>query len=460
MQGSIQAPGDAGGMPHWSSRFAFIMAAVGSAVGLGNVWKFPYMAGTGGGSAFVLMYLGFVLLIGVPILMAELMLGRKARHAPAEALAHLGRTYGGTPAWGLVGLMGVLAALLILSFYSVVAGWALAYIPEMLSGSFANATAEVTGGVFGGLLADPGRLILWHSIFMAITVLIVAGGVTSGIEVAVTYLMPGLFLMLLVLLGYAMVEGEFARGVTYMFRPDFGAITPDVAIAAAGQAFFSLSIGLGTMLAYGSYLPRDISIPKTAVTIALADTGVALIAGCAIFPIVFASGLDPGQGPGLVFVTLPVAFGNMPFGLIIGAVFFLLLTVAAITSSVSLLEPVVATVKERTGIGRPVLCLGIGVVAWVLGLATVWSFNDWADVKILGDRTPFDTIDYVTSSVMLPLGGALMAVFAGWVLTREVLRSELAFDSEALFTLWRFLTRYVAPLAVGLVAVAKIMGWS
>lgn len=457
MQVSNQTSGNAGGMPHWSSRFAFIMAAVGSAVGLGNIWKFPYMVGTGGGSAFVLVYLGCVLLIGAPILIAELMLGRKAQRAPAEALAHLGRVHGGTAAWGLIGVMGVVAALLILSFYSVVAGWAVAYVPEMLSGNLDKATAEMTGAAFGELLGDPMQLLLWHTVFMALTVFIVAGGVTGGIEAAVTWLMPLLFLMLLVLLGYAMVEGEFAQGLAYMFKPDFSALTPEVAIAAAGQAFFSLSIGLGTMLAYGSYLPRDISIPKTAVTVALADTTVALVAGCAIFPIVFASGLNPAEGPGLVFVTLPVAFGNMPFGLIVGAVFFVLLSVAALTSSISLLEPIVATIKERTRVSRLVLSIAIGIAAWLLGFATIWSFGDWSDVKILGDRNPFDSIDYLTSSIMLPLGGALMAVFAGWVLTREDLWHELGFDSRAMFNLWRFLVRFVAPVGVAVVAVNKIL---
>jgi NSS family neurotransmitter:Na+ symporter len=450
--------GGGGDAPLWSSRFGFIMAAVGSAVGLGNIWKFPYMVGTGGGSAFVLMYLGFVILFTVPILIAELMLGRKAQRSPVEAMIHLGRTHAGTAAWGLIGISGVVAALLILSFYSVVAGWAVEYVPEMLSGSVKGATAETTGGIFNALLSSPERLVIWHTVFMVMTVVIVAAGVTKGIEAAVVWMMPALFLMLLFLLVYAMLEGEFMRGIAFMFQPDFSKITVDVAIAAAGQAFFSLSVGLGTMLAYGSYLPRNISIPKTALIIGLSDTAVAIIAGCAIFPIVFASGLDPGQGPGLVFVTLPVAFGNMPFGLAIGALFFVLLSVAGLTSSISLLEPVVATVKDRLRVPRWALAVGIGFIAWAMGFLTVFSFNIWSDVHVLGERTVFDTIDYVTSSIMLPLGGAAMAIFAGWVMSRETVRQELGFTSEQIFNLWRFSVRYVAPVGVAAIAIQKILG--
>jgi len=443
--------------PHWSGRLAFFMAAVGSAVGLGNVWKFPYMAGTGGGSAFVLMYLGFVLLIGVPILMAELMLGRKGGQDPVGGLTSLGRQFAHRPQWGWIAGAGVLAALLILSFYSVVAGWALAYVPKLALGQFTGTDATASGSAFGALLADPGLLILWHTLFMGLTVVIVAGGVTRGIEVAVTWLMPGLFLLLLVLLAYAAVAGDFAAGAAYLFKLEPQAITAEVAIAAAGQAFFSLSIGLGVMLAYGSYLPPGISIPRTSVAIALADTAVAVIAGLAIFPIVFANGLNPAEGPGLVFVTLPVAFGNMPAGAWIGAAFFVLLAVAAITSSVSLLEPAVAVFTRRTRLSRLAVAGGTGVLAWGLGLLTVFSFNIWADVKPLGgDRTIFDWIDFVTASIMLPVGGVLLALFAGWKLPRDVARSELAFRSALLFDLWRFLVRWVAPLAIAYVAVDRV----
>ncbi|HYC03005.1 MAG TPA: sodium-dependent transporter [Azospirillaceae bacterium] len=443
---------------HWSSRFAFLMAAVGSAVGLGNIWKFPYMAGSMGGSAFVLVYLGCVLMVGVPILIAELMLGRKAQKSPLGTMIELGRQHGGSPAWGLVGAMGVVAALLILSFYSVVAGWALAYVPKLFAGDFAGATAETTGAAFGGHLADPLILTVWHALFMLGTVLIVARGVQAGIEKAVVWLMPMLFLMLLLLVGYAAVEGDFAAGMAYLFAPDFSKISADVVIAAAGQAFFSLSIGLGTMLVYGAYLPRSVSLPSTSVMIGFADTTCALLAGIAIFPIVFANGLNPGEGPGLVFVTLPVAFGNMPGGSVFGGVFFILLFVAAITSSVSLLEPVVNTLQERTGLGRGVLCWTVGGVAFALGMATVFSFNLWADFHPFGgERTVFDWIDYVTSNVMLPLGGVCIAILAGWMMDRSVSAAEFG-RGDAVYTVWRFLVRFVAPAMVVAVAYSKIVG--
>lgn len=435
--------------PLWSSRFAFVMAAVGSAVGLGNVWKFPYMAGTGGGAAFVAVYVGCALLVGVPILVAELMLGRRGGKDPVGTMARLGARFGGTPAWGLLGGAGVLTALLVLSFYSVIAGWALAYVPKALSGGFSGADGAATQAAFAGLLGSPGTLLAWHTAFMAATVVVVAGGVRGGVERASTWLMPALFAMLLALVGYGMVAGDFARGAAYLLKPDFSKIDGGLVLAAAGQAFFSLSVGLGTMLAYGSYLPADVSIPRTSVVIALCDTACAILAGLAVFPIVFAYGLDPSEGPGLVFVTLPVAFGQMPAGALFGAVFFALLVVAALTSAVSLLEPVVAWGTGRQGGSRRAWAAGVGAVAWGLGFLTIFSFNLWADVRPLGgERTVFDWIDHLTSSVMLPLGGALLAVFAGWALPKEVSAAEFGTGDTALFRAWRFLVRVVAPVAV------------
>lgn len=452
-------PGTGAAPALWSSRLAFILAAVGSAVGLGNIWKFPYMAGTGGGSAFVLVYLGCVLLVGVPVLMSELMLGRMARRGPITALADLGRRFGGTPAWGLVGAIGVLAAILILSFYSVVAGWALAYVPKLAAGAFTGADAERSGAAFAALLADPAALFLWHTLFIGLTVAIVMRGVRSGIEVAVTWLMPLLFIMLLILVGYAVAAGDFARGAAYLFTPDFSKVTPGLVIAAAGQAFFSLSLGLGAMLAYGAYLPDDVSIPRTAVTIAAADTACALAAGLAIFPIVFAHGLDPAEGPGLVFVTLPVAFGGMPFGALFGTVFFVLIGIAALTSAVALLEPAVAALQDRVRIGRVGLTAGFGAFAWLFGLLTVFSFNVWADVRPFGDgRTLFDLIDWFTANLLIPLGATLIAVFTGWVVTREAGRTALGLPPGAAHGLWLALVRYVAPIAILVIAWRKIVG--
>lgn len=433
----------------WSSRFAFLMAAIGSSVGLGNIWKFPYMIGTGGGSAFMLVYLVCVLAVGLPILMAELALGRMGRQGPINTLIELGRRYTGRAGWGLIGCVGVLAAVLILSFYSVVAGWSLAYIPKLLMGDMTGLTGAQTGAVFGALLADPWTLTFWHALFMLLTIIPVARGIQGGIEKAVVWMMPLLFGLLLVLCVYAAVEGDFAAGMAYLFKPDFNAITMDVVLAATGQAFFSLSVGLGTMLAYGAYLPGNVSIPRTSVVIVLAAILTAVLAGAAIFPIVFANGLNPSEGPGLVFVTLPVAFGAMPGGALFGTVFFVLLAIAALTSSVSLLEPIVAAFSGRTGLSRSTLAWVGGLVAWCLGFLTLFSFNIWSDVHPLGGtRTWFDWIDYATSNLMLPLGGVMLALFAGWVVTREDSIRALGFESPLLFRLWQVLVRVVAPVGV------------
>lgn len=441
----------------WSSRFAFLMAAIGSSVGLGNIWKFPYMIGTSGGSAFMLVYLVCVLAVGLPILMAELTLGRMGRQGPIETLVDLGRRYTGRAGWGLIGVMGVIAAVLILSFYSVVAGWSLAYIPKLLLGDMHGLNGEQTGAVFNQLLASPWVLTFWHALFMLLTIIPVARGIQGGIEKAVVWMMPLLFVLLLVLCLYAAVEGDFAAGMTYLFKPDFSAITLDVVIAATGQAFFSLSVGLGTMLAYGAYLPANVSIPRTSVVIVFAAILTAVLAGAAIFPIVFANGLNPSAGPGLVFVTLPVAFGAMPGGALIGTAFFVLLAIAALTSSVSLLEPIVAAASGHLKLSRSALAWGGGLLAWVLGFLTLFSFNIWSDVHPLGGtRTWFDLLDYLTSNIMLPFGGVLLALFAGWVVTRDDAARALGFTNPLLFSLWRLLVRVVAPAAVVAMALFNI----
>lgn len=433
----------------WSSRFAFLMAAIGSSVGLGNIWKFPYMIGNSGGSAFMLVYLACVLGVGLPILMAELALGRMGRQGPIETLVELGRRYSGRAAWGLVACMGVFAAVLILSFYSVVAGWSLAYIPKLLLGQMTGLSGAETGKVFNDFLADPWALTFWHALFMLLTIIPVARGIQAGIEKAVVWMMPLLFALLVVLCIYAGIEGDFVAGMAYLFKPDFAAVTWDVVLAATGQAFFSLSVGLGTMLAYGAYLPGGVSIPRTSLVIVFAAIMTAVLAGAAIFPIVFANNLNPSAGPGLVFVTLTVAFGAMPGGPLFGAVFFILLAIAALTSSVSLLEPIVAAFAGRTGVSRSRLAWAGGLFAWVLGFLTLFSFNIWSDVHPLGgNRTWFDWIDFLTSSILLPLGGVMLALFAGWVVTRDDSARALGFESPLLYALWRLLVRVVAPLGV------------
>nr|VFJ54266.1 MAG: neurotransmitter:Na+ symporter, NSS family [Candidatus Kentron sp. DK]VFJ55822.1 MAG: neurotransmitter:Na+ symporter, NSS family [Candidatus Kentron sp. DK] len=436
---------------HWSSRLGFILAATGSAVGLGNIWKFPYVTGENGGGAFVLVYIACIFLIGLPIMMSEALIGRRGQRSPIHSMAIVAKEEGASSGWQIVGWSGVVAGFIILSFYSVIAGWSLAYIFEAASGAFVDSSAETVSAIFGNLLADPARLLFWHTLFMMMTVFVVASGVRSGIERAVSVLMPAFFLLMLVLVGYAAIATDtFGKGLAFLFSPDFSKLSGETVLVAMGQAFFSLSLGMGVMLAYGSYLPKNISIGRSAFIICVADTLVALIAGLAIFPLVFAHGLEAGAGPGLVFQTLPLAFGQMGGGVLFGTLFFILLVVAGWTSSISILEPTVQWMEERFGVSRMITALLAGVAAWLLGIVTVLSFNLWAEFTLWG-KTPFDLLDYLTSNIMLPLGGLLFALFAGWIMTRNATRDELDMDDYLGYKLWRFLVRYIAPVGIGLI---------
>ncbi len=435
---------------HWSSRMAFILAVTGSAVGLGNIWKFPYVAGINGGGAFVLIYLACVFGVGLPIMMSEILIGRRGRRNPVATMELLGAEEAGARHWRLAGAAGVLAAFLILSFYSVIAGWSMAYIFTGGRGAFTGGDAGVINGLFAQLQGSWRLTGLWHTLFMGITVLVVARGVRDGLERAVRILMPALVGLLLVLLGYSMVQGAFAEGVRFLFEPKFDELTADGVLMALGQAFFTLSIGMGAVMAYGAYLPEETSIGATAVAVAVADTGIALLSGLVIFPLVFANGLDPASGPGLIFQTLPLAFGSMPGGPIIAAIFFLLLTFAAWTSAISLIEPPVAWLIESRGLTRPAAALLVGVIIWALGFLSVLSFNEWAQYTFWRG-TYFDNLDFVTSNIMLPLGGLAITVFAGWVMARISTADELDPAAGPWYRIWRFLARYVSPVAVVLI---------
>ena len=408
---------------HWSSRWTFILAATGSAVGLGNIWKFPYIAGENGGGAFVLIYLACIAVIGIPIMMAEVMLGRRGRQSPINTMHTLAIESGHKPHWQYLGWLGVLAGFIILSYYSVIAGWALAYVPRSGFGVFAGATADGVRSIFTGMINQPEVMLGWHTLFMAMTFIVVAKGVRGGLEKAVRILMPSLFILLVVLVGYAMGLGEFMKGVKFLFEPDFSNVTRNGVLVAMGHAFFTLSLGMGAIMVYGSYLPSDASITKTSVTIALADTVVALLAGLAIFPIVFANNLEPGAGPGLIFQTLPLAFGHMPGGTLFGTLFFILLTFAAWTSAISLIEPAVAFLVENKGMNRVRAAAFIGVSCWFLGIVTVLSFNEWAfEFRLFGktySNGAFDMLDILTANIMLPLGGLFIAIFAAWFMSRD-----------------------------------------
>lgn len=447
---------------NWSGRFTFILASVGAAVGLGNIWKFPYTLGNSGGSAFVLVYVLAILLVATPIMLAEMLIGRHARQSAPSALRKIAVDLGGSAYWQIVGWMGLLALLFVLSFYSVIAGWTVAYLVKSISGGLSGLSPEEVGRDFGVFLHDPGWMILWHLLFTAVTVFIVSRGIRLGLEKLVVVLMPALFVMLLALVVYAGVTGDFATTVDFLFSADLSKVTPVVVLAAVGQAFFSVNVGVGAVLTYSAYLPDDINLFRSAITVSIGDTLVAVLAGLAIFPIVFAHGLNPSEGPGLIFVTLSTAFAAMPGGSIVASLFFLMLLFAALTSSISMLETMTARACEIRGLPRPAAASLIGTVTFVLGIVTVLSFSSWESVYPLGqfaifaNKTPFDLIDYAVSNVLMPLGGMLYALFAGWWVSREIQVAQLGVGDGAIFKLWLVLVRLVAPLAIAAVFVYNL----
>jgi NSS family neurotransmitter:Na+ symporter len=440
----------------WTKRWTFILAATGSAVGLGNIWKFPYMAGENGGGAFVLIYLMFIFAIGIPVMLAEILLGRRGRASPINSMHKLADEARATPFWGGIGWLGALAGLFILSFYSVVAGWAVSYVYLMVTGTFEGQSAEAISGVFGDLVSDPKRLLDWHTLFLAMTIVVVANGIHKGLEMAVQWLMPLLFVMLLILFGYATTQDSFADSVSFMFKVDFSKLTEESILSALGHSFFTLSLGMGAIMAYGAYMSRQQNLASTVVTIGLLDTLIALLAGIVIFTIVFNNGLEPGAGPSLMFQTLPIAFSKMPGGIVLGTIFFILVVAAAWSSAISLAEPAVAWAVESTGISRLQAALIVGVLAWLLGAACALSLNVWGDVRIF-DNNIFDFFDKLTTNIMLPLGGLLICVFVAWVMDRAIVRAEVDIDHPTIYKAWFFLVRFVSPVGVAVVMINKLM---
>ncbi|WP_373017052.1 sodium-dependent transporter [Thiomicrorhabdus sp.] len=440
----------------WSNQTIFIMAAIGSAVGLGNIWKFPYITGENGGGAFVLVYLACILLIGIPVLLSEIALGRAGRANPVQAMATLAHENSASRLWFLLGLNGVLASALILSFYTVIAGWAVSYFFASLKGAFIGISAVDVGSHFESLLANPYELLFWHSLVSLVTVLIVSKGVRSGLEKAISWMMPGLFLILLVLLGYASTTGYFGRSFEFLFSPDFSKLSWESVLIAMGHAFFTLSIGLGVMMVYGSYLPQKYSIVKAGIWIAFADTLVALMAGLVIFSIVFANGMESSAGPGLLFQTLPIAFGQMTGGWFFGTLFFAFVVVAALSSAISLLEPVVSWFEQNWGIKRLHAAWIIGLVIWLFGFGSVLSFNDWSGFHLLGERTFFDSVDFITANIMLPLGGLLTSIFVAWVLNSSQRQMEIDLNQDLMkWFLW--VLKWVSPVAIMIVFATNLV---
>lgn len=432
----------------WSSRLAYIMAASGAAVGLGNIWRFPYIAGQNGGGAFVLVYILFVIVLGIPVVMGEVLIGRRGRQNPAFAFRNIAKKEGRSKWWLLAGALPALTGFLILSYYSVITGWVLDFFVHSIAETFKGISIEQTSHLFETLLNNPMRMLFWDTLMIAAIILIIGRGIQKGLERTVYFMFPALMILIIVLLVYAIKTGSFMQGAEFLFKPDFSKLTADSILVALGQAFFSLSIGTGAMIAYGKYVTKETSITSSTMIIAATDTFVALIAGLAIFPIVFANGLEPGAGPSLIFKTLPIAFGQMPGGDFFAGLFFLMLLFAAFTSAIALFEPMVIWCMEGFNWSRMRATSTCGFVLWILSLGTIGSFNIANDLKISG-MTFFDGLDHITSNIFLPLSGLLVAIFTGWMMTRSDTADELQLNSRSLtFRSWRFVMRYVAPIAI------------
>ena len=429
----------------WIGKWTFILAATGSAVGLGNIWGFPYKAGTNGGGAFVLIYLGCILIIGIPIMIREIILGRRAGNSPINAMRCVALESNRSASWQIIGWSGIFAGVLILSFYSVIAGICLNYI-------FISATSSgviTSPEQFTNVISSPINLIFWHTVFMILTALIVSAGIKDGIGRMVKILMPLLGFLMIFMVIYSIINGDFSRAMTFLFAPDFSNVTSDTLLQAMGQAFFSLSLGMGSIMAYGAYMPKDQKVVSTSFTVASLDTLIAILAGLAIFPIIFAFNLEPNSGPGLVFVSMLSAFNQMQFGQFIGPLFFILLSVAALSSSISLLEPGVAYLSEENILSRRRSAEIISFFVWFLGIGSALSFNIWSDFSLIGDRNFLDSMDFIANQILLPLGGMLIAIFVGWFMKKSLIEDELGSINKSLYFLWRFFVKFIAPVCVG-----------
>jgi neurotransmitter:Na+ symporter, NSS family len=446
---------------HWGSRLGFVLAAAGSAVGLGNIWRFPYVVGENGGGLFVLAYVLCIALIGLPVLMAEVFIGRTAQNSPVGAFRTLSRR--GSP-WIAVGWLGVIAGFVILSFYSVVAGWCMHYAWISVTTTFNDMSPEQISETWNGLYTSPTLSTMWHLIFMAVTISIVVAGIKEGIELWVKILMPVLLVLMLILLGYSIQSGHFGQGLSYLLAPDFEQWSwRRSTLAALGQGLFTLSVGMGALITYGSYLRKDDDLTGTSLTVGGLDTIIALLAVLVIFPILFAAILDPAAGPGLVFVTLPNAFATMTGGMILAPVFFILLTFAALTSAISLLEVTTAYFIDERGWSRTKAALGTGGLIAILGIpsavaSTSVLFGD--GVKDLTSRVPvlfgeegqnwFGVMDYFAESWLLPLGALGISLFVGWRVPNDSREAGFKAGSKLawMYDGWVILLRFVVPLII------------
>jgi NSS family neurotransmitter:Na+ symporter len=437
----------------WGTKLGFMLAAMGSAVGLGNIWRFSFVAGNNGGGAFLILYLLFVLIIGVPLLLTEVSIGRKAE---SDVVGSFKKLAPGTP-WYLTGFFGIASAFLILSFYAVVAGWAMFYFWNYLNGSFFAEPAAGYDGAFGQFISHTWHPIAWTAFFMILTIVIVLSGVKKGIELANKIFMPLLALILIALAFFSLSLDGASEGLKFLFTPDWTALSdPSIYIAALGQAFFSLSLGMGAMLTYGSYLRKENKLPSATLGIGLMDTFFAVISGIVIFPAVFAFGIDPSSGPPLVFITLPSIFEQMPLGGIVGLVFFFALILASLSSSVSILEVPTAYFMRVLGWSRFATSVVMGSIMFVMGIAVSLGFGIWSGVTPIGDRNILDSMDYIASNILLPLGGLSMALLVGWYYKKSAALESTDLTSSPIGGAWYMIVKWIAPILIILIFLNKI----
>lgn len=454
----------ASGENNWSSRLTFLLASIGFSVGLGNIWRFPYITGENGGGAFVLIYLACALCIGVPLVMSEWAIGRETKSAASAASSFklFAKHNKLSTKWSNVGSMAILAVFMMMLTYTVITGWTLDYFTMSLAGEFVGIDAHTSKDKFDTLMNSPSRLMFWHTVVVAIIILVNMRGLKSGIEKAVTILMPSLFICLLAMVGYGFAVGDISATVAFLLIPDFSNVSGQTFLIALGQAFFSIGIAMAVMVTYGSYLDKSASISQNAIIVVFADTLVALLAGFAIFPLVFSNGLTPDTGAGLVFQVLPIALSELPGGQFFGAIFFLLLIAAALTSCIGNFEPIITWCSERFNLNRRQATLASGGAIWLLGIASVLSvnvlkdFRPFALVSALQDKTLFQSLDFISASILLPIGGFLTAIFVGWRVPAAKMQAALGLGPVS-FKLWQLLIRFLVPTAIAIVFVSGIV---
>lgn len=459
--GVILKMSTAGSIEQWSSRRGFLLAAIGFSVGLGNIWRFPYVVGENGGSAFVIIYLLCAFAIGLPLLVTELAIGRLGRSDPAGSYRAVARSGGRSTAWSAVGTLAIICVFVVLSFYTVLSGWTFDYFVRGVTGQFDGLDAERSTTMFAALMANPWRLLFWHTLVNLLIIVIIRRGVQKGIEQAANILMPVLFGAIIIMVVYSAIAGDMRSAVDFLLQPDFSKVTPKTIMIAIGQAFFSVGVAMATMITFGSYLPEQVSIPRSSVIIILADTGVALLAGFVIFPLVFQFGLEPGEGAGLIFQTLPLAFGQMAGGQFFGAVFFLLLIIAALSSCLGGAEAVVSWIDERWRIPREKGILYFVGSIWLIGITTILSLGDWSDfyplsfVPALAEETIFDLLEWFAANILLLIGATLTSIFFGWLVPKKTKLEGLGIRDGVFYLYVNTMMRFVIP---PILVVALVLG--